>query len=103
MTRPEVAGRDDLQIWKVDASVLNKQSWAADIVLYCLWYGGCGLQTPRRKRNGMLRNVTEECTKFAVKAAHGEVLVNTTRDFTGSIKSGRFLGNVNGISSVPWN
>jgi hypothetical protein len=30
MARPQAADGDGLQIWRVDANMLNKQSWTAD-------------------------------------------------------------------------
>jgi hypothetical protein len=46
MARPQAAdGGDDLQIWRVAANILNKQSRTADEG----WLG-VGLITPHRKR-----------------------------------------------------
>jgi hypothetical protein len=49
MARPQVAdGEDGLQIWRVAANILNKQSRTADKGWYS-WGLGVGLTTPQRK------------------------------------------------------
>jgi hypothetical protein len=58
MTRPQVAdGGDGLQIWRVAANILNKQSRTANN----WWSSNLGLGegiTPRRKRNEMLHTAS---------------------------------------------
>jgi hypothetical protein len=58
MTRPQVAdGGDSLQIWRVAANILNKQSLTADKG----WSSSLevGRTTPQCKKISLLRNVTK--------------------------------------------
>jgi hypothetical protein len=57
MVHPQAAdGGDGLQIWRVAASILNKQSWTAGKK----WWGlGMGLTTPHCKIISLLQNVTK--------------------------------------------
>jgi hypothetical protein len=58
MTRPQVAdGGDGLQIWRVAANILNKQSQTADSGWSSNLGLGVGLTTPDRKRISFLGNV----------------------------------------------
>jgi hypothetical protein len=50
MARPQVAdGGDGLQIWRVAANILNKQSRIAERGVPPAWVFGIGLTTPYRK------------------------------------------------------
>jgi hypothetical protein len=58
MERPQVAdGGDGLQIWRVVANILNKQSQTADKGWSSSWELGVGI-TPHRKKTSLLKNVT---------------------------------------------
>jgi hypothetical protein len=58
MALPRVRdGGDDLQLWKVAADIMNKQSLSADKQLSS-WGLGEGLRTPHHKKN-LLRNATQ--------------------------------------------
>jgi hypothetical protein len=60
MVRPQVAeGGKGLQIWRVAANILNKQSWTADKGGPPAWGLGGGLTTLHRKESNTLRNVTK--------------------------------------------
>jgi hypothetical protein len=63
MTRPQVAdGGESLQIWRVAANILNKQSRTADKGGPPAWGLGGGLTTPHRKkgtRYEMLQRTSE--------------------------------------------
>jgi hypothetical protein len=60
MTRPQVAdGGEGLQIWRVAANILNKQSRTADKGWPSSLGVGRGLTTPHRKKRNTLRNVTK--------------------------------------------
>ena len=51
MARPQVADRGNgLQIWRVAANMLNKQSWTADRSGSPAWGLVEGLTTPHRKK-----------------------------------------------------
>jgi hypothetical protein len=50
MARPQVADGDGLQISRVDASILNKQSRTANEGGPTAWGLGVGLTTPHRKK-----------------------------------------------------
>jgi hypothetical protein len=60
MARPQVAdGGEGLQIWRVAANILDKQSRTADKGGPPAWGLDGGLTTPHRKKRNTLRNVTE--------------------------------------------
>jgi hypothetical protein len=60
MARPQVAdGGDGLQIWRVAANILNKQSRTADKGWSSSLGVGCGEKTPRLKKKFSLRNFTK--------------------------------------------
>jgi hypothetical protein len=59
MGRPQVAdGGNGLQIWRVAANILNKQSWIADKGWSSSLGLGVGLTTPHRKIIILLRKFT---------------------------------------------
>jgi hypothetical protein len=58
MARHRVADRGDgLQLWRVDANILNKQSLTADRGWPSSLGVGRGLKTPRRKNLYLLRSM----------------------------------------------
>jgi hypothetical protein len=60
MTHPQVTdGGDDLQVWRVPANIMNKQSRTADKKWSSCLEVRCGVTTPRRKKIILLRNVTK--------------------------------------------
>jgi hypothetical protein len=60
MARPQVVhGGDGLQIWRVAANVLNKQSRTADRGWFCSLDAGRGLTTVHLKTSNLLRNLAE--------------------------------------------
>jgi hypothetical protein len=60
MTRAQIAdGGDGLQIWRVAANILNKQSRTADRGFSSSLGVGRGLKTVHRKKISLLRNVTK--------------------------------------------
>jgi hypothetical protein len=60
MARPRVAdGGEGLQVWRVAANILNKQSRTADKGWSSSLGIGRGLTTPHRKTRNTLRNVTK--------------------------------------------
>jgi hypothetical protein len=51
MARPQVAdGGDGLQIWRVAANILNKQSQTVENGWFFSWGLGVGLKTPNLKK-----------------------------------------------------
>jgi hypothetical protein len=60
MARPQVAGGGgSLQIWRVAANILNKQSWTADEGWSSRLGVGWWLETPDSKKNYILRNISK--------------------------------------------
>jgi hypothetical protein len=58
MARPQVAcGVNGLQIWRVAANILNKQSWTADKGDLPAW--GLGVGITHSKKSISLRNVLQ--------------------------------------------
>jgi hypothetical protein len=88
MGRPWVTvGEDGLQMLRVAANALNKQSWRAVVVLQRGGGGGGVWRTPpHRKKNSFLRNVAQEIIKsrrirWSGNAAHKEELRNAYSTF----------------------
>jgi hypothetical protein len=63
MERPWVAdGGDGLQIWRIAASVVNKQSWTSDK----WWFSslGVGRGAPHRKRSLLRRGILDQVSDY---------------------------------------
>jgi hypothetical protein len=60
MACPQAADGDGLQIWKVVANIMNKQSWTSDkgVVFQLNSWLGMVLSTIHHKKASMLQNIT---------------------------------------------
>jgi hypothetical protein len=86
MARPRVAdGGDGLQIWRVAASILNKQSWRPTRVIFQLWSLGEEANNVSPQKDGLLRNLKPGGSlDLPGPCEHGN-------EPLGSLKSGEFL------------
>jgi hypothetical protein len=63
MARPQVVdGGDGLQIWRVTANILNKQTWMADKGWSSSLGLGVWLTTPHRKKNKFVAKCQKEAS-----------------------------------------